>query len=417
MAGELSLRDNTLADLRRTAETLHVDGLPSELEGEEQLSETFQAFGSVLACSLRVRGDGGEGQRSWALVTFANVEGARAASAAAAELGVTIERLDLQRALESTGAMRDVAQSHQDKLTQVLRVASRFTVHVDGLSGKLEEEEALAQAFGAFGTILATTLRRRREGKKRSWALISFSKDSEAEAAVGGVGTLGAEPALLAQQLDLDKALESTGGMAEVARLHQDRLAAIMSGSPKAQTSAPPSEGKGEGEGQEEVPNGRVPQNGRGRGSGRGSKAASKPAKLRKLRKRGEALTVVDVENPLHAEMQGNESSADSTPDVSPSRGGSGKDEAAESHMVSSQNVDDWGRLSVVSDIAHGDLDAAIGHWCKNACASNWLERGILCTIVMNTVLLAVGSPSNTFDESVLTGAPKHASGLSSQPP
>ena len=404
MAGELSLRDNALAGLRRTAETLHVDGLPSELEGEEQLNVTFGRFGCILACSLRVRGDGGEGQRSWALVTFANVEGARAASAAAAELGVTIESLDLQRALESTGAMRDIAQSHQDKLTQVLRVASRFTVHVDGLSGKLEEEEALAQAFGAFGTILATTLRRRREGKKRSWALISFSKDSEAEAAVGGVGTLDAEPALLAQQLDLDKALESTGGMAEVARLHQDRLfTAMMSGSPKAQTSAPPSEGKGEGEGQEEVPNGRVPQNGRGRGSGRGSKAASKPAKLRKLRKREEALTV-DVENPLHAEMQGNESSADSTPDVSPSRGGSGKDEAAEPHMVSSQNVDDWGRLSVVSDFTHGDLDAAIGHWCKNACASNWLERGILCTIVMNTVLLAVGSPSNTFDESVLTG-------------
>eukprot|EP01048_Picozoa_sp_COSAG05_P024010 COSAG05_NODE_5453_length_1169_cov_1.528037_1_plen_207_part_01 len=54
-------------------------------------------------------------------------------------------------------------------------------IHVGGLEGELEDEVALAKVFGRFGTVLAATLRVRREGKKVSWALVSFGSVEQAQ--------------------------------------------------------------------------------------------------------------------------------------------------------------------------------------------------------------------------------------------
>ena len=90
------------------------------------------------------------------------------------------------------------------------------TLHVGGLEGdELEDEAKLADRFGCFGTVLATTLRRRREGDKVSWALLTFAEAIEAQRAVERVGELGIE-SLVVCRLDTQQALESTGAMRKV---------------------------------------------------------------------------------------------------------------------------------------------------------------------------------------------------------
>eukprot|EP01045_Picozoa_sp_COSAG04_P007230 COSAG04_NODE_373_length_15636_cov_4.260732_7_plen_157_part_00 len=54
------------------------------------------------------------------------------------------------------------------------------TLHVGGLEGEaLEDEAQLAERLGTFGTVLAVTLRRRREAEKVSWALVKLLSDEE----------------------------------------------------------------------------------------------------------------------------------------------------------------------------------------------------------------------------------------------
>ena len=78
-------------------------------------------------------------------------------------------------------------------------VGSAVSIHVGGLEGELEDEKALASLFGRFGTVLAATLRVRREVKNGkavvSWALVSFSSTAEAEAALAGSADLAAQRA------------------------------------------------------------------------------------------------------------------------------------------------------------------------------------------------------------------------------
>ena len=67
--------------------------------------------------------------------------------------------------------------------------AGPVAIHVGGLEGEWESESKLAELFGRYGTVVAVTLRKRRqqaafEDKKVSWALVSFSTLAEAELAL-----------------------------------------------------------------------------------------------------------------------------------------------------------------------------------------------------------------------------------------
>jgi hypothetical protein len=59
------------------------------------------------------------------------------------------------------------------------------------------------EIFSRFGIVLAVTLRIRREGKKVSWALVSFSSVSEADSCIAGMSELAKQhPGLVARQVD-----------------------------------------------------------------------------------------------------------------------------------------------------------------------------------------------------------------------
>ena len=65
------------------------------------------------------------------------------------------------------------------------------------------------------------------------------------------------------------------------------------------------------------------------------------------------------------------------------------------------KNVDDWGRLSLGA-VKTGEVDELIVNWCRNACASTWLDTLILFCIIANTALLAAAGPATTLDDEVL---------------
>jgi hypothetical protein len=110
---------------------------------------------------------------------------------------------------------------------------SSCAIHVGGLEGELENEGLLEGLFERFGNVLAVTLRVRREIKRGkrvvSWALVSFSSASEAQAAVDGTAELVAEDSsaeaprcqgMVTRMVDEVQAAQSTGGMGEVMRKH-----------------------------------------------------------------------------------------------------------------------------------------------------------------------------------------------------
>ena len=65
------------------------------------------------------------------------------------------------------------------------------------------------------------------------------------------------------------------------------------------------------------------------------------------------------------------------------------------------KNVDDWGNLSLGA-VRTGEVDELILNWCKNSCASNWLDALVLGCIIANTALLAAAGPATTFSEEEL---------------
>jgi hypothetical protein len=107
-------------------------------------------------------------------------------------------------------------------------------IHVGGLEGpELEDETALASLFGRFGTVLAATLRVRREVKHGkavvSWALVSFSSAGEADAALAGSADLTAQHKdLVTRAVDEVQAAHSTGAMGDVMRTHVLARAAAL---------------------------------------------------------------------------------------------------------------------------------------------------------------------------------------------
>ena len=84
-----------------------------------------------------------------------------------------------------------------------IRAIAPTCLHIGGVQGAIEDEAKLTQMFSKFGIVLAVTLRIRREGKKVSWALVSFSTVSEADSCLAGMGELAKEhPGLVARQVD-----------------------------------------------------------------------------------------------------------------------------------------------------------------------------------------------------------------------
>ena len=101
---------------------LELKNLRSEMEDEAQLEEALSRYGSVLAATCS-KGLGSEAP--WALVTFEDADGAKAALASAPSLpatfGCTVARADAAEALGG-GTQREVVRRHQDRVR--LRVVS-----------------------------------------------------------------------------------------------------------------------------------------------------------------------------------------------------------------------------------------------------------------------------------------------------
>ena len=95
-------------------------------------------------------------------------------------------------------------------------------IHVGGLEGEeLEDEAKLEKLFSRFGMVVATTLRRRREGSKVSWALVSLRTFEEAQKALEGTADLAAQyPGLVTRTVNEVQAVHSTGAMGDVMRQH-----------------------------------------------------------------------------------------------------------------------------------------------------------------------------------------------------
>ena len=203
-----SKEEKAAADSSGGLSTLHIGGLDGELEDEDRLEQLFGQFGEVLAVTLRYRHEVKDGVEkvSWALLSFNSSTAARVALDGTAELskqyeGLVTRELDEVQALQSTGAMGEVSTIHMEKLRDLfsdseeeheipqrtvetekarigrLNYENVKHVHVGGLEGELEDELLLQQVFEQFGTVIAVTLRYRREvedGKQAvSWALVS----------------------------------------------------------------------------------------------------------------------------------------------------------------------------------------------------------------------------------------------------
>jgi hypothetical protein len=69
---------------------------------------------------------------------------------------------------------------------------------------------------------------------------------------------------------------------------------------------------------------------------------------------------------------------------------------------VKENPTEEWGDLSLAG-IKEGDVDIFVLNYCKNACASTWLDSTILICIIFNTFLLAYAGPANTYPEEQLT--------------
>ena len=115
------------------------------------------------------------------------------------------------------------ALAHGDAADATTGLATA-TLHIGGLEAEaLEDEAKLAERLGAFGTVLAATLRKRREAGKESWALVTYAEAAESERALAGAAELGVESAQV-RRMDTQQALGSDGSMDEVIREQRRRV-------------------------------------------------------------------------------------------------------------------------------------------------------------------------------------------------
>ena len=126
----------------------------------------------------------------------------------------------------------------QKRLTELEAAGSKrgpdaeCMLHVGGVEGPVEDEAALEELFRRYGTVSAVTLRRRREGKKVSWALITFAAAESVGKAIDGLSTLAGRSALGAEGLvvravDMDQAAKSTGAMKGVMKSVRPHSASV----------------------------------------------------------------------------------------------------------------------------------------------------------------------------------------------
>jgi uncharacterized protein YjbI with pentapeptide repeats len=108
-------------DLRHSGDTtilLHILNHGSDMQREQRLTDRLSNYGTVLAATIRSRP---EEDSSWALVTFAtSTEVAKVledGKMLAAE-GLIAEQTDEHLAFSSTGAMRDVASTHRNRVSK-----------------------------------------------------------------------------------------------------------------------------------------------------------------------------------------------------------------------------------------------------------------------------------------------------------
>jgi hypothetical protein len=146
------------------------------------------------------------------------------------------------RATSLASRLRGDATEREAAFAELLRLEADHTatptattipvaIHVGGLEGRLEDEAELASLFGRFGTVLAATLRVRREVKNGkqvvSWALLSFGSAAEAQAAIDAAADLRAQHVgLVLRAVDEAQVAQSAGAMGDVMRKHAQARAA-----------------------------------------------------------------------------------------------------------------------------------------------------------------------------------------------
>ena len=134
----------------------------------------------------------------------------------------------LKESLAGDKAQRDTAYDDLKKLASgdapadAITGLSNATLHIGGLEGEaLEDEAKLAERLGAFGTVLAATLRK---AGKVSWALVTYAEAAESERALAGAAAeLGVE-SVVVRRMDTLQALGSDGSMDEVIREQRRRV-------------------------------------------------------------------------------------------------------------------------------------------------------------------------------------------------
>eukprot|EP01043_Picozoa_sp_COSAG02_P026740 COSAG02_NODE_1549_length_11966_cov_3.777282_5_plen_772_part_00 len=105
---------------------------------------------------------------------------------------------------------------NEAKVTQGRHDSVERTLHVGGIQGEIEDEAKLKELFGQFGAVETVTLRRRREGKKVSWALVTYREADSVAQATAAETELSESRGLVVRAMDQDKATQSTGAMSTI---------------------------------------------------------------------------------------------------------------------------------------------------------------------------------------------------------
>ena len=259
--------------------TLHVGGIQGEIEDEAKLEKLFGQFGAVETVTLRRRREGKKVSWALVSYCEAEsvARALKAHEALSKSHDLVVRMVDAEQAQGSTGAMSQVMQRHESKFTALAKqrreqreaaaaksasnattasagsssgeqqemtlsekarlrklekqrqgtadpepkaasghAGIERTLHVGGIQGEIEDEAKLEELFGQFGTVEKVTLRRRREGKKVSWALVTYREATSAARATAAATGLSESHSLVVRVLDQTQASESTGAMQHI---------------------------------------------------------------------------------------------------------------------------------------------------------------------------------------------------------
>ena len=77
-------------------------------------------------------------------------------------------------------------------------------------------------------------------------------------------------------------------------------------------------------------------------------------------------------------------------------------EEEARARAFGEDDREEWGSFQPGKAFVSGDVDEAVLSWCRNACASVWLDTCVMGAILISTVTLSVENPANTLSPEVL---------------